>query len=77
MFPEEFLDEGTVELLWDTAELWLIMISRPLQSASVGSVSGILSGKCEKKNGTSAFFAQHDLDFGAPRSAGVIHSRDF
>lgn len=46
MSPEEFLDKGTVELLWDTVELRWIMISRPLQSASVGRSSGILAGKC-------------------------------
>lgn len=62
------MDNGTVELLWDTVELRLIMISRPLQSASVGRSSGILAGK---------LFAQHDLDFGALRSAGIINSRDF
>lgn len=65
---EEFLDKGTVELLWDTVQLRLIIISHPLQSASVGRSSGILAGK---------FFAQRDLDFGALRSAGIIKSRDF
>lgn len=37
-------------LLLDTVQLQLIMILRPLQSASAWRKSRILAGKCEKKH---------------------------
>lgn len=64
-----------LELIWDTIKLQLIMILRPLLSASARRSSRILAGKCEKQHVRIFRPTQIDLDFGALRSV-CFHFKD-